>query len=211
VTTSTTPALRVAGPDDIDPIADLVADSFARLDVIAYLVPDPDRRRAVTRAWYRLHIEHAVGGAGQVVMTDDGSAAAVWFDRTGVVTEPVGYAMRLAEVTGDDLPRFAHLEDRMDAGHPHDPHWHLLFLAVRPDRWNHGLGSALMRHTHRRLDATGTAAYLEATGPARGGADNRRLYRRHHYADMEPAVVAVTAGVDLHRMWRPAQDRQATR
>jgi ribosomal protein S18 acetylase RimI-like enzyme len=201
MTTSTTPALRTADDSDIDAVADLIADAFDHLDVIHYLVPDPDRRRPVTRQWYRLHIEHAIGGAGQVVMAEDGSAAAVWFDRTGEATEPDDYAKQLADLAGEHLGRFEHLDRQMDAHHPSDPHWHLLFLAVHPDRWNQGLGSALMDHTHARLDGEGIPAYLEATSE-----QNRRLYRRHGYTDMSPPTLAVSDGTALYRMWRPVQN-----
>jgi ribosomal protein S18 acetylase RimI-like enzyme len=200
--TSTTPALRIAGPRDIDTVADLVADAFDHLDVIHFLVPDPAQRATVSRDWYRLYVEHAIGGAGQVVMTEDGSAAAVWFDRTGEATEPDDYAKRLAELAGEHLERFEHLDRQMDANHPHDPHWHLLFLAVHPDRWSQGLGSTLMNYTHARLDADGTAAYLEATSE-----QNRRLYHRHRYTDMNPPTIAVSDTTGLYRMWRPAQNR----
>ena len=195
--------LRIADHDDIDPVADLVAHSFLRMPVIAYLVPDKARRWEVSRDWYRIFVEHAINGAGQVVMTQDGKGAAVWFDRTNEeVTEPYDYAKRLAALAGDNLPQFQHLDQQMDANHPHDPHWHLLFLAVHPDRWSQGLGSALMEHTHRELDARGIAAYLEATSAA-----NRRLYHRHRYADMSPPTIAVEGDTVLHRMWRPAKNR----
>jgi GNAT superfamily N-acetyltransferase len=191
-------ALRTAGLADVDTVADIVAASFQHMPVIRYLVPDDQRRLPVSRAWYRLYIEHAIRGAGQVVMTDDATAAAVWFDRTGEVTEPEDYAKHLADLSGDDLPRFEHLEHQMDAHHPRDPHFHLLFLAVLPDRWGQGLGSALMNHTHTQLDADGIAAYLEATSP-----DNQRLYHRHGYTDMTPPTIAVDGDTVLYRMWRP--------
>lgn len=185
---------------DVDIVAAIVASSFYRLDVIRYLVADPVRRLAVSRDWYRLYVEHAISGAGQVVMADDQSAAAVWFDRTREPTEPHDYGKRLAELAGDDLPRFQHLDRQMDTHHPNDPHWHLLFLAVQPARWNQGLGSALMDHTHRELDAHGIAAYLEATSP-----ENQKLYHRHGYTDMTPPTIPVTGDIVLHRMWRPAR------
>jgi GNAT superfamily N-acetyltransferase len=200
--TTTTADLRIAGPGDIDAVADLVADAFDHLNVIHYLVPDPSRRRTVTRDWYRLHVEHAIGGAGQVVRTEDGAAAAVWFDRTGEPSEPEDYAKRLADLAGEHLSRFEHLDRQMDTHHPTGPHWHLLFLAVHPDRWNQGLGSTLMNDTHARLDADGIPAYLEATS-----VDNRRLYRRHGYTDMTPPTIAVSDSIGLYRMWRPAQNR----
>ena len=197
--TSALPALRVAGAGDIDRVADIVADSFLHLEAIRFLVPDDARRRPVSRAWYRLFAAHAIDGAGQVVMTEDGSAAAVWFDRTGAAGEPDGYAENLAALAGDDLPRFQELDREMDAHHPGDPHWHLLFLAVHPDRWNQGLGNQLLDYSHRRLDASGLPAYLEATSP-----QNQRLYQRHGYRDMSPATLALSDGTVLYRMWRPA-------
>ena len=65
---TTTTTLRTAGTDDIDTVADIVTDSFLGLDVIRFLVPNPDRRWQVSRDWYRLYIAHAIEGAGQVVM-----------------------------------------------------------------------------------------------------------------------------------------------
>ena len=199
--TTTKPAVRIAGPDDIYTVAGIVTDAFENLDVISFLVPDESRRRTVSRDWYRLYIAHAIRGAGQVVMTADATAAAVWFDRT---TKPIGpddYDKNLAEITGDDLPRFQHLDAQMNAYHPTDEHWHLLFLAVRPAHWGQGLGSALMDHTHSRLDGEHTPAYLEATSE-----QNRRLYRRHGYNDMAPPTIAVSGDTVLYRMWRPALD-----
>ncbi|GAA3907118.1 GNAT family N-acetyltransferase [Actinoplanes auranticolor] len=198
--TDTAPTLRLAGPDDISTVADIVAEAFDHLKVIHYLVPDPGRRKTITRDWYRLYIAHAINGAGQVVVTADAGAAAVWFDRTRPLSEPEGYEKDLAELAGEYLPRFQHLDLQMEAHHPTDPHWHLLFLAVRPDRWSQGLGSRLMDHTHARLDADGIPAYLEATG-----LQNRKLYQRHGYQDMSPPTIAVTGDTVLYRMWRPGQ------
>ncbi|MEV6299858.1 GNAT family N-acetyltransferase [Actinoplanes sp. NPDC051861] len=200
-TTNVAPSLRVAGPDDVDEVANIVADAFLNLDVIRFLVPDLARRWPVSRAWYELWIAHAISDAGQVVMTE--GAAAVWFDRTTAATEPHDYARRLAELAGPDLPQFQHLDAQMDKAHPTDPHRHLLFLAVLPDRQNHGLGSLLLQHTHAQLDDAGVAAYLEATGE-----DNRRLYARHGYTDMDPPTIAASGDIVLHRMWREPEGVQ---
>ncbi|MFF5291894.1 GNAT family N-acetyltransferase [Paractinoplanes globisporus] len=204
MTLQTTPDLRIATRADIDDVARLVADAFDHLDVIHWLVSDPDRRKPISRDWYRLYVEHAIGGAGQVVTTSDGLGAAVWFDRTGEISDPDDYAKRLAELAGDHLPRFLHLDQQMEAHHPADPHWHLLFLAVHPSRWSQGYGSALMDYTHARLDADRLAAYLEATSP-----QNRRLYRRHGYTDMTPPAIDVTDTIPLFRMWRPPAPDQS--
>jgi GNAT superfamily N-acetyltransferase len=195
---TSTPAPRIAGPSDIDTVADIVTDAFDHLEVIQYLVPDPGQRQTIARDWYRLYIAHAIDGAGQVVMTEDANAAAVWFDRTTEATEPEGYEKHLANLAGVHLPRFQHLDLQMEANHPTDPHWHLLFLAVQPEHWSRGLGGELMNYTHSRLDTKGIPAYLEATGE-----QNRALYRRHGYTDMNPPTIAVTDDTVLYRMWRP--------
>ncbi|MBG0569173.1 GNAT family N-acetyltransferase [Actinoplanes aureus] len=199
--TSTSPALRIAEANDIDPVADLISHAFDHLGVIHFLVPDQSRRRLVSRDWYRLYVEHAISGAGQVIVTEDGDAAAVWFDRTSEPSEPDGYDKRLAELAGEHLDNFRHLDQQMENHHPSDPHWYLLFLAVHPDRWSHGLGSALLQDTHARLDSDGIPAYLEATGE-----QNQRLYQRHGYTDMAPPTITVSAGISLYRMWRPPQN-----
>lgn len=197
MTIYTLPELRIAGEADIDLVADVVADAFDHLEVIDWLVPELDRRWPVSRAWYRVYAEHAIRGAGQVVLTDDHTACAVWFDRTGPVTEPDDYGQRLAALAGNHLDRFQHLDAQMDNHHPTTPHRHLLFLAVRPGHWGQGLGSHLMNHTHAQLDAQGIPAYLEATN-----GDNARLYRRHGYTNMVPFDLPIANGICLYRMWR---------
>lgn len=200
-TTTRAPAPRIAGAGDVDLVADIVTDAFFPLKVIENLVPDPGRRWEVSRAWYRLLIEDAIGGAGQVVITDDGSAATVWFDRTGKVHDPEDYDKRLAALAGDDLPQFQHLDQLMAASHPTDPHWYLMLAATRPDRQHEGLGGMLLDYTHQRLDADGVPGYLEATGPK-----NQRLYERKGFEVMTPPTIPVTDGIDLIRMWRPVRN-----
>jgi len=199
--TSTTPLITEATLRDRDTIGDTIAEAFFPLDVIQHLVPDTGRRRPVSRAWYLQHIDHAIGGAGKVFMIDN-RAAAVWFDRTGKVkvTEPEDYAKRLAAATGPDLPRFRDLDTQMEALHPTDPQWHLLFLAVRRPWQGRGLGSRLLDHTHEWLDRNGYTAYLEATGDA-----NEKLYQRHGYQLMTPPAIRLTPSLHLRRMWRPIQ------
>jgi predicted N-acetyltransferase YhbS len=85
-----------------------------------------------------------------------------------------------------------------DQRHPVDPHWHLAFIAVHPDRQNNGLGSALLKHLHNEMDATGVAQYLEA-----GDENSARLYSHHGYRNMNPFVVRLPDGTPLFRMWRP--------
>jgi len=193
------PTIRNAGDaGDIAASADLIALSFDHLAANHYLVPDERQRLSVMREFFFLLTEHAANGAGEVLLTEDGAGTAVWFDRTTEPTEPDGYEERMTAAAGEFIGRFNELDLLFEKNHPTPPHWHLAFLAVHPDRWGHGLGGALMDHTHARLDAAGVPAYLEATNP-----DNQRVYRRHGYQDMNPFAILLADGTPFYRMWRP--------
>ena len=189
---------RAEGADELLAAAELITLSFDHLGANRYLVPPDAERLVALRDFFHLHVEHAAAGHGEVWRSADGAAVAVWFDRTGEVVEPPDFDTRVKSLAGSHLDRFVALGELLDTHHPTAPHWHLAFLAVHPDRWSTGLGSALMRHTHARLDAEGVPAYLEATN-----ADNRRVYRRHGYADLEPCAVHLPDGTPFYRMWRP--------
>lgn len=187
-----------ASADDAHRIADLIAEAFHPLAVASWLVPDPRERARVLPADFRIFVDHALAH-GQVQMTGDGAAVAVWFPRDeAALPEPVAYQRRVAAACGEATPRFLHLDELFDRHHPTAPHHHLAFLAVRPGRQRQGLGSALLRHYHDRLDAAGVPAYLEATSqPARD------LYARHGYQVMG-APFCLPDATSIWPMWRPA-------
>jgi GNAT superfamily N-acetyltransferase len=189
---------RAEGDAEVAAAADLIARSFDHLGANRYLVGSDAERLPVLTEFFHLQAAHAADGNGEVLLIEDGAGVAVWFDRTRDIGEPPDFEQRLKSLAGPHLDRFAALGELLDGHHPTERHWHLAFLAVHPDRWGGGLGSALMRHTHRRLDAEGLPAYLEATN-----ADNRRVYRRHGYADLEPCAVHLPDGTPFYRMWRP--------
>lgn len=189
-----------------------IARSFDHLDANRYLIPDPELRLTAMSEFFAVLTEHAGNGGGRVLQTTDGHAVAVWFDRTIEPTEPEDYSKRIEKAAGEYAERFAELDEAFEALHPTEPHWHLAFLAVDPGHQSHGLGSALMEHTHQWLDRNGLPAYLEATN-----ADNQRVYRRHNYADMAPADIVIgdpqkngggiVDGATFYRMWRAPQAR----
>ncbi len=193
---SDTLTIRPAADDaDVRHAADVIARSFDHLGANRYLIPDSRQRLPIMREYFGILVEHAARGAGEVLLTD--GAVAVWFDRTTEPAEPDRYEQRLTEITGEHLARFHELDKLLESHHPAEPHWHLALLAVEPARWGQGLGSALMNHTHTRLDQHGTAAFLEASSP-----DSQRVYRRHGYTDMTPSAIRLGDGTPFYRMWR---------
>lgn len=80
--------------------------------------------------------------------------------------------------------------------HPHEPHWYLPAIGVRPDWQGRGFGAALLRPVLERCDAERTPAYLEASTPR-----NRALYERHGFETIEECSYAAD-GPPMWRMWR---------
>lgn len=168
-----------AGPADVDLLSQVIADAFCDLDVSQWLIPDPDARRRVFPAYWRIFVEHAMD-TGHVHTTPDRTAVALWLPvAADGPRPPEHYGTRLEAATGPWAGRFAILDDAFEEHHLVGvPHSHLTVLAVRPERQRKGIGTALLQARHMVLDDSGIPAYLEASG-----SDTRDLYLRHGYVD----------------------------
>jgi ribosomal protein S18 acetylase RimI-like enzyme len=190
------PTIRRATAAETDTVAAVLAEAFLYGDLGPWLVLNVDTRFKVYGPYFRLLTEGAQA-AGWIDVTDDLAAVALWYpvgDRLDL--DIANYDTRLAQACGQHLHRFVTLDRVMHAHHPTgSPHHYLAHLGVHPDRQRQGLGSALREHHHRRLDAEGVPAYLEATGNRNGA-----LYRRHGYLPRE--AYRVPKGPALYPMWR---------
>lgn len=189
------PPIIKAGYREGDALAALIAVAFLPLAPVTWLVPNPEGRRTILTANFRILVEHAFF-FGEVHVLHDRSAVAVWFDRTHPIPPPANYGKQLAAATGPYRERFEHLDKLFDTHHPTEPHHHLAFLAVAPDKQHTGRGTALLRHHHTRLDRIGLPAYLEASS-----SDNRDLYAKHGYHERER--FHLPDGTTFYPMWRP--------
>ncbi|HEV7899455.1 MAG TPA: GNAT family N-acetyltransferase [Planosporangium sp.] len=194
--------IRRATPDDAPHATTTLVEGFLHGDLADWLIPDTDARRAAYGPYFRIFVEHALAH-GRIDVTEDLSAAAVWFtvvagaDRDSITD----YDARLAAACGPWTARFSALDAALHHAHPTDQtHHYLAFLAVRPHCQGTGLGSALLRHYHAELDVSDVPAYLEATGRRNGA-----LYARHGYEAREP--ITVPDGPPLYAMWRPPRRR----
>jgi GNAT superfamily N-acetyltransferase len=195
------PPIVRAAPTDIDLAAQLIADGFAGLAAAAWLVPDPDRRRAVLHGNFRIAVEHAIVH-GHVDLLADRTAVAVWFHRDKPAPPPPHYEQRLAAACGQHTKRFQVLDNLLHTHHPIEAHHHLALLAVSPAHWRTGRGTALLRHHHTDLDQAGLPAYLEASST-----DSRALYARHGYLAARP--LALPDGTAFWPMWRPPRPHRS--
>lgn len=179
-------------------VAKLIGEAFHELAVAGWLVPDAGERARILPANFRIYVEHALQH-GEVYLAGDGDAVAVWFHQDrDPAPPPADYERRMAQACGSHLSRFQELDAAFEAHHPHDrPHHHLAFLATRPGQRDRGLGAALLRDHHARLDELGVGGYLEASSMR-----SRHLYLRHGYVDLGEPFTLPDGGPPLWPMWR---------
>jgi ribosomal protein S18 acetylase RimI-like enzyme len=136
--------------------------------------------------------------AGHIDQTSDGTAVALWIDRTGTrntTTAHTAFHREIVHAIGHHAMRWHLLDATLTAAHPEHPHWWLAFLAVHPNHQQRGHGNRLLHHAHTRHNHQTT--YLEAT--------SRRLtsyYQNHGY--QPSAHIHIPTGPPLHPMTRPA-------
>ena len=169
-------------------VGGLLAAAFHNERVTRWLVPDPARRPHAIGALFTGLVLDAFATGSVDVLTDESDrpvAAAVWFDHTTPATdgEPAAGPPAGSPLAPGEAQRWLLLDAAMTGRHPRPVHEYLMLVGVHPALQGHGLGARLLGHHHRRLDAAGTPAYLEATSPA-----SRALYQRLGYTDHGPVI-----------------------
>jgi GNAT superfamily N-acetyltransferase len=203
-------AVRRADAGDAAGIAGVIAEAFHDIPVSLWIVPDPGDRARIYPDYFRIFVDMAIPH-GEVEVIDDDSgdgvaAAAVWMPvMPDPIPAPDDYDILVGKICGQYADNFRALDEVMGRHHPHEPHHYLALLAVRPDHQAAGLGSALLNHHHRKLDAAGIPAYLEASSVR-----SRALYLRHGFeTHSEPFVmvegVPAEGGPAMWPLWRDPQ------
>ncbi len=191
------PGVERATMADAHRLGRLIADAFADLEQNLWLVPDLEARRHVFPAYFTLQVELGVH-AGQVHTTPQRDAVAVWLPVEGSVPTLPDYEARLQRLAGPWVDRFRSFENVLGAHHPvHVRHEFLAFLAVHPSRQRWGLGTRLMEHHHRTLDARNLPAYLEAASW-----HSYDFYRLNGWRDRGDPFLIAPDGPAMYPMWR---------
>ncbi len=187
------PKVRQAGPGDALSLARLLAVAFYLDPVSRFIFPDERDRMVRHTEFFRPFVD-LVLERGRADVAGDFDGMALWLDVADAPPEPD--VARIEEACGPNWDRAAGLFAVFDERHPADPHAYLPFVAVAPDRWGQGIGTALLEHRAGELDAAGRSAYLEASSER-----NAELYRRLGYADLGEPIVPPD-GPPLYPMWR---------
>jgi GNAT superfamily N-acetyltransferase len=187
---------------DRDVLAQVVADAFHPLAVSEWLITDEEARKQAFPDYFAIYVDHALE-AGTVLTTPARDAVALWLPvgKKGP-RAPRDYEARLEAVTGPWLSRFQALDTAFEEHHPVGLfHHHLAIIAVRPNRQQAGIGTALLSRHHELLDRSGMPAYLEASD-----LDKRRIYTQHGYRDyMHGPIELPFDGPYLYPMWRESR------
>lgn len=191
------PRIVTAEASDAKEVETVLTAAFLDGDLASWLIADRHERVRIYPGYFLMIAEHAIEH-GQIEMTADGAAVALWYSiGDELPPPPTGYHGRLSHITDPYTARFVWLDEAMEARHPRNqPHAYLSHLAVHPFRHGLGLGSHLLRNRHAELDRSRTPAYLEATGLL-----NERLYLRHGYRSRKPVPISPN-GPSLYPMWR---------
>lgn len=163
-------AIRTAGPRDHDHIASLLTASFVTSPVARWLMPDPDSRPHLARLLFDGIVQQAIEQPHATVdLTDDGYAAAVWYDHTDDYRSSPGVGvgaglLPIAELIGAPIgPQVQQMQDALAHVTAVEAHYRLAYLGVdEPDR-ERGLARALLEHHHRQWP--GTAVHAVAQNP----------------------------------------------
>jgi GNAT superfamily N-acetyltransferase len=193
--TPTALRIRAATPQDAAKMAQALAAAFYGDPVFRHFSPDDERRAAMLPALFDVFVE-AYLGHGETYAHAGGAGAALWaYPGQDPLSADAAYGERLEEIAGIDAPRLFEIVEALESQAPTEPHYHLQFLGVRPERQGEGLGGTLMTPILRRCDQDGIPAYLEATSDR-----NRALYERHGFRAR--GAIPLPDGPALWRMWR---------
>ncbi len=143
-------------------------------------VPDPVKRRRVVASLYALPVNICMN-YGIVDSNADAAAVAMWLP-TGNTDLSLS---QMVQVGAFSLPfklgfgpfmrmlRMLNVTEKAHKDAISEPHWYLMTLAVRPEKQGQGMGSRMLEHGLKRVDADRLPAYLETAN-----ARNLPLYER---------------------------------
>ncbi|KTR10752.1 GNAT family N-acetyltransferase [Curtobacterium luteum] len=201
--------VRAAAEYELHAAATVLAEAFAEDPVLAEIRParSGEDRLAVLGRLFAALIRAVPRGSRDVdvaVARDRVVGTAFWqapLPHRGGLWAFVRQVPELVRVLGiaGGLRALSHLR-RMERARPAAPHWYLAEIGVSEAVRGQGVGGLLLEHALDRVDRRRQGAYLESST-----SQNRRLYRRHGFADGAP-LTGFTSAAPVS-MWRPAVDQ----
>lgn len=192
---------RIAGPDDVDLITDIITLAFATDPVWGVAIARPDGSTEHAASFWRPYVEGGMMSSG-VYLNDSATAVSIWI-RPGCREMTEAQEASVLEVVESALPPESKLAmlglwERFAAAQPDGAeHAYLSFLATHPENRGRGVGQQLLRDNLDEFDAQGVPTYLESTNPA-----NNHRYERAGFTRMGEFESPFNSA-PIARMWRP--------
>lgn len=188
--------LRVATPDDVDHMAEVLADAFYDDPIFTWMFPDDADRPRLSEAMFRMLGGHVYMPHGESLVGDD---VAGYWEPPGVGPADdfwIEHGDEFVAALEGQVERVALLGAAMGEHHPTEPCWYLHLLGVRPSAQGRGLGGLALAHKLDQIDSVHGAAYLEASSPR-----SRVLYERYGF-EVTGEIVAAEGAPPMYPMWR---------
>ena len=205
---------RIAGPADVDAVAETITLAFQNDPVWSWVFPDTAQRPAQFRRWWPLFVESAVphgwtwtaGNAPAVAATIAPAVAATIAMWTPPGADELTHEAErripslLEELLGSRAPVALEGLLRFETAHPRaEPHYYLGFVATHDDYRGRGIGELLLAENLALIDAEHQPAYLESSNP-----NNLARYERLGFRPRSEFEVG-EGGPVVTTMWRPAR------
>ncbi len=191
-----------ATAQDREIIVDSLTRSFWDDPMYAWLAKNDAYYGARFRRIFEAYWDHFALPYEQIWTTEDRLGAALWSPphcwKLGLAEE-LSFLPDWVAVTGlrNLYSRWRAIE-KIQAKHPHEPHWYLMAVGVAPEAQGQGRCSKLLRPILDICDRTHMPAYLENSK-----ASNTAIYEHFGFSVTEELEVA--EGVKLWLMWREAR------
>jgi ribosomal protein S18 acetylase RimI-like enzyme len=187
--------VRTAATSDLDHIAAVLADAFYDDPMMGWALPDDEARPRRLQAMFGYIAEHVYLRHDQCQTSEE--AVALWLPAGVTLGDEFWeeHGAPFATAMEGDIERIAALAAAMGEHHPDDPHRYLLAIGVRPSAQGRGFGGELLATALEQADASGEAAYLEASSLR-----SRVLYERHGFEVV--GELSVEDSPPMWPMWR---------
>jgi GNAT superfamily N-acetyltransferase len=193
--------VRLARPDDFQPLAEMLARAFYDDPVTSWFYPDDARRMKHARRFFAIR-QRQLARQRLIYTTPERSGAALWAG-PGRWREDLRESLMLP-VLLPRIVRSTHAVREIERRHPVQPHYYLSVLGTEPQQQGGGIGSALLGPVLRRCDSDRVGAYLESSKES-----NVDFYARHGFAVTER--IELPEGPPLWLMWREPRGRTGHR
>jgi ribosomal protein S18 acetylase RimI-like enzyme len=195
---SSPPAIRRATERDIPALAGVLARAFFDDPVATWAWRPDDLRPAALERFQGTRMRQLL--PHEEVWTDEATGcAALW--------APPGHWKASVKETLALVPCFARARligrlplvtlgwEKLEHGHPREPHYYLAVLGTDPSAQGRGLGSSVLQGVLDQCDRDGVGAFLESSKES-----NIAFYARHGFRVTEE--VKLVRGPSMWKMWR---------